>query len=99
MTRDYEDNMKHVIVASNPREADRIADAFQSKVVKCLEGMLAAPDSVQRIRSELAAFTSARESFDDLTKMQAALQARSALAQFMATLPGEVDAFDGEPPV
>jgi hypothetical protein len=97
MTREYEENMRHVIVASNPREADKIADAFQSKVVKCLEGMLADPGSVERIRSELAAFTSARESFDDLTKMLAVLQARSALAQFNATLPpGEVDAFEDE---
>lgn len=95
MTREYESKMRPAIVASNHRETDRVVAEFQSKVVKFLKGVFSTPDGIERVRGELAAYSSSRESFCDLTKMLAVLQERDALAQFHAALPREIDAFEG----
>ena len=96
MTREYEGKARQAIVASDSRGADRIAAEFQSKVVKCLKGVLATPDGIERTRGALATYSSSRESFCDLTKMRAVLQARDVLAQFHAALPRQIDSFEGK---
>ena len=96
MARDYCDKMKQVIVADNPREASLIAAGFQSKVVKCLEGILASDEGVKAAQSGLGRYTGSRASFDDLTKVLLALQARDAIAAFNEALPPKMDNFEGE---
>ena len=96
MTREYETKMKPVIVADKTGEAERMAAAFQAKIAKCLEGTLAAADSVERTRGELAKYTSSRAAFDDLSKTLSVLQAADALARFNAALPPQIGSFDGK---
>jgi hypothetical protein len=97
MAREYDGKMRQVIIASNPHEAERIADAFQSKIAKSLEDLLVSADGAERTRQELAMLTSSRAVFDDLVKMRSLLQARRALARFSEALPRSMDVFDGEP--
>lgn len=94
MAREYDGKMRLVIIASNPHEAERIADAFQLKFVKSLEGVLVSADGTERTRRELAMLTSSRAVFDDLVKARSVLQARAALAQFSEALPHRVEAFE-----
>jgi len=96
MARDYCDRMKQAIVTNNPREAGLIAAGFQSKVVKCLEGILASDEGAASVRSGLGRYTSARASFDDLNKMLSALRLREAMTAFSEALPSSVENFEGQ---
>jgi hypothetical protein len=95
MARDYSDAMKRMIAANNPHEIQRIASAFQTKVVKYLEGTLAANGGVERIRTGLAIYTSSPAVFNDLTKMVGALRARDALAELNEALPPKIAKLEG----
>ena len=95
MARDYSDNMKRMIAANNPHEIQRIATAFQTKVVKYLEGTLAANGGVERVRAGLAIYTSSPAVFNDLTKMIGALRARDALAELNEALPPKIAKLEG----
>jgi hypothetical protein len=96
MARDYCDRMKQVIVTNNPREAEAIAATFQSKVLKCLEGLLASAEGIEDARNGLGKFTSSRAGFDDLTKIMSALRVRDALIAFDGSLPTRIDKFEGD---
>jgi hypothetical protein len=95
MARDYSDAMKRMIAANNPHEIQRVASAFQTKVVKYLEGTLAANSGVERIRTGLAIYTSSPAVFNDLTKMVGALRARDALAELNEALPPKIAKLEG----
>jgi hypothetical protein len=95
MARDYSDNMKRMIAANNPHEIQRIAAAFQTKVVKYLEGTLVANGGVERIRAGLAMYTSSKAVFNDLTKMVGVLRARDALAELNEALPPKIAKLEG----
>jgi hypothetical protein len=45
------------IVTNNPDQARFIAAGFQSKVVKCIEGILASDEGVEGARSGLGKYT------------------------------------------
>jgi hypothetical protein len=87
MARDYADNMKRVITANNQHEIQKIANAFQTKVVKYLQSTLVANGGVDRIRAGLAVYTSSPAVFTDLTKMVSVLNARDDLAALNDALP------------
>jgi hypothetical protein len=95
MARDYSDSMKRMIAANNPHEIQKIAAAFQTKVVKYLESTLAANGGVERIRAGLAMYTSSKAVFDDLTKMVGVLRARDALAELNEALPPKIAKLEG----
>ena len=95
MARDYSDAMKRMIAANNPHEIQRIASAFQTKVVKYLEGTLAANGGIERIRAGLAIYTSSPAVFNDLTKMVGALRARDALTELNEALPPKIAKLEG----
>ena len=57
MARDYNDQMKTLIAANKPRDAQQAAATFQTKVTKSLEGNLASPEGAERARGRLAAYT------------------------------------------
>src|SRR5664279_3336869 len=57
MTRDYVDAMIPLIAADRQRDALRVADAFQTKVVKYLESTLGSADGADQSRAKLAAYT------------------------------------------
>ena len=95
MARDYSDSMKRMIAANNPHEIQKIAAAFQTKVVKYLESTLAANGGVDRIRTGLAMYTSSPAVFNDLTKMVGVLRARDALAELNEGLPPKIAKFEG----
>ena len=91
MAGDYCEKMKQAIVANNAQEARLIAAAFQSKVSKSLEAMLASPSGIEDIRSGLGKYTSSRASFDDLTKIMSALRVRDALVSLGEALPPKIE--------
>jgi hypothetical protein len=96
MARDYSHNMKRMIAANNQHEIQKIANAFQTKVVKYLESTLVANGGVERIRAGLATYTSSPAVFNDLTKMVRALGARDALAELNEALPPKIDKLEGK---
>jgi hypothetical protein len=94
MARDYIKAINESIAANNEREARQIAAAFQTKVVKSLEGTLGSPDGVDQARVKLATYTASNAAHGDLTKMLCVLRAREALAKFSDALPARLEKFD-----
>jgi hypothetical protein len=94
MARDYVKEINELIAANDQREARQAAATFQTKVVKCLESTLGSVDAADQTRAKLAIYTASQAAYDDLTKMQCALRARDALAQFNEALPATIDKFD-----
>jgi hypothetical protein len=96
MTRDYCEAMKKALVGCHLQEADQLANGFQTKVVKSLQGTLASPEGAASAAHGLAQYTSSRACMNDLKKILAALQLREALAAFCAGLPKKIDRLGGE---
>jgi hypothetical protein len=94
MARDYNAQMKDLIAADKQREARQAAAVFQTKVFRSLENTLASPEGAEQTRARLAAYTTARSTYDDLVKIMCALRARDALAKFDAALPERISKFD-----
>jgi len=94
MASDYTKKIDELILANNQKQAVQVAATFQVKVVKSLENMLGSPDGAEQTRKKLATYTASRSAYDDLTKMQAVLRERDALAKFNAMLPAAIQKFD-----
>ncbi len=94
MSRDYIEAINKLITADKHKEAQRTATAFQVKVLKYLDNTLGVPDAAKQTRAKLAAYTSSRSAYGDLTKMMAVLRAREALGKFNELLPAKIDKFD-----
>jgi hypothetical protein len=94
MTRDYVDAMIPLIAADKLRDARQVADAFQTKVVKYLESTLGSAGGADQSRAKLAAYTTSRAVYGDLTSMLCVLRAREALAKFTDALPEAIEKFD-----
>jgi hypothetical protein len=97
MTRDFVKSMNELIASDNQREARAVTDAFQTKVVKSLEGTLAAPDGADQARAKLATYTASQAVYGDLTRMLCVLRDRDALAKFDGALPEKITKFDDGP--
>jgi hypothetical protein len=96
MATDYTDGMKKYILADKKREIQQAAEAFQSKVMRYLEGMFASPAGIAQIHAGLAIYTSSPTAFDDLSKMLVIFGSRDALAAFNGALPLKIEEFEGE---
>jgi hypothetical protein len=94
MTRDYVAAMIPLIAADKQRDALKVADAFQTKVVKYLESTLGSTDAADQSRAKLAAYTTSRAVYGDLTRMLCVLRAREALTTFSDALPEAIEKFD-----
>lgn len=94
MARDYVKQVDQLILTNKPKEAAQVAATFQTKVVKYLENTLGSADGVEQTRRKLASYTASRSAFSDLTKIQAVLRERDALAKFNAALPAAIAKFD-----
>src|SRR5450631_2300018 len=94
MTRDYVDAMIPLIAADKQRDARKVADAIQTKVVKYLEYTLGSADGADQSRAKLAAYTTSRAVYGDLTSMLRVMRARGALAKFNDMLPATIEEFD-----
>ena len=94
MARDYVKAIDELVAADNQKEARRAAAAFQTKVVKSLEGTLGSPDGANQTRIKLATYTASHAVYDDLNKIMCVLRARDALAKFSDALPAKIDKFD-----
>ena len=94
MARDYVKAVSDQVTANKPREALKIAAAFQIKVIKVLENTLASPKSTEQARAKLGQYTASRTAFDDVVKMLRVLRARDALAKFNDGLPEKITKFD-----
>jgi hypothetical protein len=94
MARDYIKGINELIAANKEREARQVATAFQTKVVKSLEGTLGSPEGVDQARVKIATYTASRAAHSDLTKILSALRAREALAKFSDALPVTLAKFD-----
>jgi hypothetical protein len=94
MARDYNAQMRDLIAGDRQREAQKAAAAFQTKVIKSLEGTLGTPDGAAQARAKLAAYTASPAVYSDLTKIVVALRAREALTKFNDALPTKMAKFD-----
>jgi len=94
MARDYIKAINDQVAANNPKEVQKIASAFQVKVVKVLENTLASPESAELARGKLAQYTASRTAFDDVLKMLDVLRAGDALPKFNEKLPERIAKFD-----
>ena len=90
MARDYTGAVNKLIAADDQREAQRVVDTFQSKVIKSLENTLGSPDATRQAQAKLATYTTARSASHDLTKILCAMRARVALAKFNDALPVKI---------
>ena len=93
MARDYTGAVNKLIAADDQREAQRVVDTFQTKVVKSLENTLGSPDATRQAQAKLATYTTARSARHDLTKILCAMRARVALAKFNDALPVKIADF------
>jgi hypothetical protein len=96
MARDYCETMTKTLVGGRSQEGSQIANGFQTKVVKSLEGMLGSPQGEKSAEHGLAHYTSSHTCMTDLRKILVALQAREAMVAFGAALPPKIDHFEGE---
>ncbi len=94
MTRDYVSAVNKQVAVDNKREAQRIVDAFQIKVVKSLENTLSSPDAAGQAQAKLASYTTSRSAYRDLTKILCVLRACGGLAKFNEELPLKISEFD-----
>jgi hypothetical protein len=96
MARDYCQAMTKALVGGHSREAGQIAEAFQSKVVKSLQGALNSAEGEKSAARGLGRYTSSHACINDLRKLLAALQIREAIAALGAELAPKIDHFEGE---
>ena len=94
MARDYIKAINDAVAANNPKEVQKIAAAFQIKVVKVLENTLASPEGTKAARDKLGHYTASRTAFDDVIKMLQVLHARDALPKFNEKLPERIAKLD-----
>jgi hypothetical protein len=94
MTRDYISQINGLIAADDLRQARQVAVAFQTKIVKSLEGTLGSPDGADQTRTRLATYTASRAAYSDLTRMLCVLRARDTLSKFSDALPATIQNFD-----
>ncbi|MGA7805179.1 hypothetical protein [Bradyrhizobium sp.] len=94
MARDFIAQMTGLIAADKQKEAQQVASAFQTKVVKYLESTLGSPDAADQTRARLATYTASRFVYEDLVKIMCAMRARDALAKFDTALPKKILKFD-----
>ena len=94
MARDYVKEINELIATDNQCGALRVADTFQTKIVKFIETTLNSPDGANQTRSKLATYTASPAAYGDLAKMLCVLRARDALAKFNAALPATIKKFD-----
>jgi hypothetical protein len=94
MTRDYITEISGHIAANDLRKVRQIATAFQTKIVKSLEGALGSPDGADQARTKLATYTASHAAYGDLSRMLCVLRARDALAKFSGALPAKIEKFD-----
>ncbi len=95
MAGEYDKQMRSAILAGRRLEAEKGAAAFQTKVAKCLEGILTDAGYAERVRAELALYTASKAILRDVEKMLKVFKAHDALALFVAALPKEIKAFKG----
>src|SRR5258708_5535669 len=98
MARDYSHSMKRMIAANDQHEIQKIATAFQTKIVKYLESTLIAEGGVERVRAGLAMYTSSPAVFNDLTKIVGGPVSRRAPAGFHHAPPPHNRNLAGEVP-
>ena len=96
MARDYCETMTKALVGGQTQEANKIANGFQIKVVKSLQGMLASMHGEKSAEHGLGRYTSSHACMNDLRKILAALQVREAIAALGAALPPKIDHFEGD---
>jgi hypothetical protein len=94
MTRDYIIEINALVAADDLRKARQVATAFQTKIVKSLEGTLGSPDGADQARTRLATYTASRAAYSDLTRMLCVLRARDVLSKFSDALPATIQNFD-----
>lgn len=96
MARDYCEAMTKALVGGHSTAVSQIANGFQTKVVKSLQGMLGSPEGETSAAQGLAQYTSSHACMNDLKKILAALRSREAIAALGDSLPRRIDRLEGE---
>ena len=88
MAREFVTNVSKVMV--NPKEAEKLAAAFQKKALGYLDGTLRSAEGGVMVRSALRMYTGSPAIFDDLVKMFTVFRASAALAALDRALPPKI---------
>lgn len=86
MCAEYIEAVKHAIAINDTRGAEQIASAFQTKVSRYVQQMLATAEGTADIRQGLMLYTSSPATFDDLVKLMTVQRVREALTAFTSGL-------------
>ncbi len=90
MCAEYVEAVKHALAVNDGRAAEQIASAFQTKVGRYVQQMLATAEGNADIRHGLMLYTSSPATFDDLVKLTVVQRVREPLAAFAAGLPPKI---------
>ena len=97
MKQDFEQGLKPAIAEQKSKDIEEKVGHFHTKVLKSFEIRLATPDGVDRLRKDLAKYTSSRAAYGDLVKLVTVLQAKDALSKFQSALPKQqIGRFEGD---
>ena len=96
MKQDFEQGLRPAIAEQKAKDIEEKVAQFHTKVLKSLEIRLATPDGVDRLRKDLAKYTSSRAAYDDLVKLVVVIQGKDALSKFQSTLPKTINIFEGD---
>lgn len=90
MCAEYVEAVKHALAVNDGRAAEQIASAFQIKVGRYVQQMLATAEGIADIRHGLMLYTSSPATFDDVVKLMVVQRVREPLAAFAAGLPAKI---------
>ena len=94
MAREYVTNVSQVM--ANPKQAEKLATAFQKKALGYLEGTMRSTEGGTMVRSALRMYTGSPAIFDDLVKMFTVFRAADALGAFARALPPKIGKLEGK---
>ena len=94
MAREYVTNVSQVM--ANPKQAEKLASAFQKKALGYLEGTMRSTEGGTMVRSALRMYTGSPAIFDDLVKMFTVFRAADALGAFARALPPKIGKLEGK---
>jgi len=93
MAREYAANVSKATV--HPKEAEKLATAFQKKALGYLDGTMRSAEGGTMVQSVLRLYTGSTAIFDDLAKMLTVFRASDALIALDRALPPKIGKLEG----
>jgi len=93
--RTYTEAARRALLANDAAAAEKLAHAFQDRVVKYAEKILATADSMDHAHEQLVGYMGPPRVLDDLQEMICILRVRRALTQLASQLPARIEDLSG----